>query len=293
MWIYAVDGHYIHPQLVDGFPLSTGERYSAMVALDKKRADYSIRAAEAGFNQIISGFAVMSYKYGAKRYKSKPYFNYGGSNVTASVRVLDSAKLGPFPAESPAASSDLMRVWNVGRTDAPYNWALNQTVGYPLDFRSKRPMLYYPNSKAASNSSHFLKTRNNTWVDIVIQVVGSPQAPVQPPHPIHKHNNKAFLIGVGSGKFNWSTTAEAIKAKPEFFNLKTPPYRDMFTTPPQVSEPVWIVIRYHVVNPGAWLIHCHIQPHIAGGMAMALLDGVDAFPTIPPEYQIGQNGFGY
>jgi len=51
-----------------------------------------------------------------------------------------------------------------------------------------------------------------------------------------------------------------------------------------------MALRYEVVNPGAFLFHCHIQTHMAGGMAVALLDGVDQWPQIPPEYANGGNG---
>lgn len=41
-----------------------------------------------------------------------------------------------------------------------------------------------------------------------------------------------------------------------------------------------------VVNPGAFFLHCHINPHLESGMGIALLDGVDAWPTIPDEYKL-------
>lgn len=53
-----------------------------------------------------------------------------------------------------------------------------------------------------------------------------------------------------------------------------------------------MVIRYQVVNPGPFLFHCHVQTHVAGGMAVALLDGVDQWPEVPTEYANG-NGIIY
>jgi hypothetical protein len=44
-------------------------------------------------------------------------------------------------------------------------------------------------------------------------------------------------------------------------------------------------MRYHVVNPGAWMLHCHIQSHLNGGMAMVILDGIDVWPDVPEEYK--------
>jgi hypothetical protein len=45
-----------------------------------------------------------------------------------------------------------------------------------------------------------------------------------------------------------------------------------------------MALRYHVENPGAFLFHCHMQTHMAGGMAVAMLDGVDKWPEVPQQY---------
>lgn len=34
-----------------------------------------------------------------------------------------------------------------------------------------------------------------------------------------------------------------------------------------------------------------MQPHVAGGMAINILDAVDKWPTVPPQYANGGNGF--
>jgi hypothetical protein len=39
------------------------------------------------------------------------------------------------------------------------------------------------------------------------------------------------------------------------------------------------------MNPGAWMLHCHIQSHLSGGMAMVILDGTDVWPDVPDEYR--------
>ncbi|KND88272.1 Laccase-1 [Tolypocladium ophioglossoides CBS 100239] len=52
----------------------------------------------------------------------------------------------------------------------------------------------------------------------------------------------------------------------------------------------WSVFRYLSDNPGPWLFHCHIELHQMGGMSIAILDGVDVWPEVPPEYQIGGGG---
>jgi len=73
---------------------------------------------------------------------------------------------------------------------------------------------------------------------------------------------------------------------PESFNFKAPQIRDTFNTPAAETGPTWLAIRYQVVNPGPFLLHCHLQVHLSGGMAIALLDGVDKWPVVPEGYRL-------
>ena len=106
---------------------------------------------------------------------------------------------------------------------------------------------------------------------------------------MHKHAQKMWKIGGAFGRWNYSSTDEAIVAQPESFNLVNPPYRDTFIT--KFEGTAWIVLRYQAVNPGPWMFHCHIEPHMAGGMSTAILDGIDAWPEVPEEYQPDAKGF--
>ncbi len=101
---------------------------------------------------------------------------------------------------------------------------------------------------------------------------------------MHKHGNKLWLIGSGTGLFNWTSVDEAIKEIPQNFNLVNPPKRDTFPTLGTVIEPAWNALRYHVTNPGAWFLHCHLESHLMGGMSMVIEDGVNAWPAVPEEY---------
>lgn len=141
-------------------------------------------------------------------------------------------------------------------------------------------LLYQDVSELTTGGNLTVTTKNNTWVDLIFRVI----TPGQPPHPIHKHSNKGFIIGQGEGNFTWTSVAEAVTEIPGSFNLVSPPYRDVFITPPSATGPTWLAVRYHVVNPGAFLLHCHIQSHMQGGMSMVLLDGVDKWPKVPRKY---------
>ena len=283
MWIYAVDGQYIEPQLVDAVSMYMGERYSAMIQLDKTPGNYTIRVADAGDDQIISGFATLAYQDGQDIGVSLPSIDYNGQNITSNVVYLNSSIVPPFGVQPPSITADAMYKFNFGRLNYSWQWSLDGTEIYPPDRSAYQPLLLNLNSSAAqADGKIVIRTTSDSWVDFVLQVGANPEQPQQYPHPMHKHSNKAYIIGSALGLFTWSSVADAIEAVPHAFDLQNPAYRDMFVT--SFEGPNWMVVRYHVENPGAFLFHCHIPTHLEGGMALALLDGTDRWPEVPAEY---------
>lgn len=286
MYIYAIDGRYIVPTRADAITIANGNRYSVMVKLDKPAADYTVRIANIGVNQLISGNATMSYNTPLKAQSrpSQPSIDITGANTTAEVVTFDESTVIPFPVEAPAQEVAQTFLLDIARFNASYRWILGNS-SFPLSLEDSSPLLF---NRSAAKPDLSISTRNGTWVDLIFRVTG----PLQPPHPIHKHSNKFFVIGQGNGEFKYSSVAEAMKHIPENFNLKTPQVRDTFMTPPSITGPTWLAIRYQVINPGAFLIHCHIQVHLSGGMALAMLDGVDKWPVdIPEEYRLAASGY--
>lgn len=106
---------------------------------------------------------------------------------------------------------------------------------------------------------------------------------------MHKHGRPAYIIGQGSGEFKWSDVAEAIAASPTSFNLVDPPLRDGFLTTATQLDYSWTVIRYEVLVDTVTFMHCHINEHLFGGMAVVLLEGNGHVPVIPEEYWEFQN----
>lgn len=289
MWVYEVDGRWIEPQLADAMVMYNGERYSVMVKLDKKPGVYTMRIGGSGEDQVISGYATMTYHNspieGLGR-ESIPYINYGGQVISESVRELDVTKLTPFNHVPPAlpVEGDDIHFLNVGRLPgSAWKWSMDGKKLYAPDRSAYHPLIYNPNSLDAQDPDLVIRTKNGSWVDIVVQVGTNPLQPVQAPHSVHKHGNKMYKIGKGLGFFNWTSMAEAVADKPELFNLKNPPYRDTFMT--TAEGIMWIAIRYQVIIPGPFLLHCHIETHLEGGMAVVLLDGVDKWPEVPAPYR--------
>ncbi|PYH45692.1 multicopper oxidase [Aspergillus saccharolyticus JOP 1030-1] len=277
MYVYAVDGRYVEPMLVDAITVPIGARYSVLVKLDQPAADYTVRIANSYSTQAINGTAVISY---AKQDSSasnsldptpQPYITEGGGNATASTVFLNETNVVPFPVVAPAASADHTYIINVEPYNASYTWEMHN-ASYAASNEKLYPVLY---NRSSIPAQYTVSTLNNTWVDLIINITTAGQ----PAHPIHKHSNKYHVIGSGQEPFTYSSVAEAMQYIPQNFNLETPPMRDTFFSPASATGPTWLALRYQVVNPGPFLMHCHLQMHQTGGMALALLDGIDAWPN--------------
>lgn len=282
LYIYEVDGRYIEPQLAHSIEIYNGERYSAMVKLDKEPASYTMRVASTGAQQVISGYGTVTYQGGEiNQRESEAYINYGGAPVLDSVKPLDTSNLPPFPPIHPAQRADDFHLLTLGRISSSWQWTLDGTELFPADLDALYPIIRDPDSPQLADALK-ITTINGTWVDLVYQLEIDEPTVVQPPHPMHKHSNKAFIIGRGTGKFQWSDVNEAAQQHPEIFSLNNPLYRDTFVTSPAGES--WLAIRYQVVNPGPFFLHCHTLTHLHGGMGMVLLDGIDAWPDVPESY---------
>lgn len=315
MYVYAVDGGYIQPQLVQAISVANGDRYSVLVKADRA-GDFAIRVASAAMPQLMSGMAIMRVRAanspatrafarddhggdhgsdGGTNGKQKirrqqappapapsptstPYINDVGAAIARNVNFFNQQAQRNFPPEPVSQNVAQTFKLSMRHDGAAYKWALNDTI-YPESAADATPILFARPPTGRDNDVT-ISTRNNTWIDLVFESTIFPM----PPHPVHKHGTHMYLVGVGQGNFTWSSVAEAAQARPQSFNLLNPPKRDTFQSLIAIRGPAWIALRYHSADPGPWLVHCHIQAHLEGGMAMVIQDGVDAWPTVPPEY---------
>lgn len=284
MWVYAIDGRYINPIRVNALTIPNSNRYSVMVPLTNPRGDYNVRLVSGATQQIINTTAILRYAGSNQLNRpSNPWIMINGSAANPNTVFLDEQAVVPFPPLPPIQAPDATYFLTIGRFNASYLWTLGNS-SFGLELEESQPLLF---NQSAIPDNLIIRTQNNTWIDLVMQV----NSGGQPAHPIHKHSNKHFLLGSGNGTFSYSSVAEAVQSIPESFNLVNPQYRDTSSTPLAATGPTWMAIRYHVMNPGAFLMHCHIQGHQSGGMALAFLDGVDRWPTIPPAYRFDSGFF--
>lgn len=282
MYVYAVDGEYITPAKVNAIPLSNGDRYSVLVKLDEA-GDYPIRVASTQNTQLMAATATLKYriidsKVAPKVSGFQPWVRDNGMapNTTVVYNVMkDTKMLEPItPGKADATYKLKMRT-----AGASWQWALNFNDFLPaqMDHGTEGVALFEKPDPAGNLT---ISTKKNQWIDLIFVTATKPT----PPHPIHKHGNRMFLLGTGQGEFPYETVEEAQKAG-LLINTANPPRRDAVVTPQaSPANATWTVVRYQASQPGAWLMHCHIQSHLGGGMALLIQDGVDAWPKVPDVY---------
>lgn len=288
--VYAVDSQYVHPKVADQVVVGNGNRVSVLVKLDQEPGRYTIRVAHQLANQVVVGYAQLAYngaKDGAPGAKAKVDLAGKPLPHIKNFTEFDEMQGKPYPAKKPARSAVRTRKLLMKKMGQPYttgDWSLSGKSKYSMSEENRAtPLLFQLPSQ---DSDLIFTTFKGEWVDLIIETEG----PISRYHPMHKHGNKFFVLGMGTGRFPWDTVEEAERALPVgSFNFDNPPYMDTVQTQRSMVG-AWLAIRYQVEAPGAWLFHCHIQPHLTGGMGVVILDAVDTFPRVPEEYR-EWNGF--
>ncbi|KAL4818332.1 laccase-1 [Aspergillus spinulosporus] len=299
MWVYEVDGQFVEPREVEMVGVYSGARYAVMIKLDQTPGDYAIRIAVNGGDQVMSVYAILSYvnqnwinREDVPKAAIGPhtdtagYMNYGGGNTSADVRQLHfTENLPAFGVPPPPPSSEVSTTLRTSmiRVNNSYSWSLGNYALYEPEMTSSTPLLFEPDPLAVIAPKYALTTENNTWVDIVLEIIADQRDLIHPPHPIHKHGNRAYIIGNGVGKFRWENVSAAEEEVPELFYVnETAALRDTFVMDffdSRLMDGAWMVIRYFVQDKFPSILHCHIVSHQMGGMALALLDGVDVWDS--------------
>ncbi|KAF4780932.1 laccase TilA [Colletotrichum scovillei] len=284
-YVVAADGEFVHPQKVHAANCNLGERISILVRLNQKPGDYAIRLTSLRPEQVIQGFGILRYPDQGNELKqeipnTKPWVHLNGTLISSSSVAMDETKLAPYPVRTPPPKADNTVKFFVNMT-GPSSWALN--IGPHQAFRQQLPPLLWDEESRGEttygDNTQGGALQNGTVVDIIFEN----GANVTSQHPFHKHNNKAFVIGTGTGGFPWPTVEDAIREgdMAKHFNLINPPNRDGCRLGNSTGD--WTVIRYEIAFPAASMLHCHMIHHFAAGQQVVLLEGVESMAKIPAE----------
>ncbi|KAA1115338.1 sphingosine N-acyltransferase lac1 [Puccinia graminis f. sp. tritici] len=165
------------------------------------------------------------------RRQSPPPFG-GRKNSTGVTRLA-----GPPP--TPAGTIGKYFMNNISWATYPYQPVLHDLT---------------PGGVGAINSSRVANVIFPTaeWYDLYLINVDATGS-----HPYHLHAMDMHIVAFGRG-FPSPERLSQIQ-----YNTENPLRRDTVVVPPAS----FVVIRLHADIPGAWIMHCHIGWHIAGGFA--------------------------
>ncbi|XP_027336200.1 laccase-12-like [Abrus precatorius] len=318
--VVGADASYVKPFTTKVLMLGPGQTTDVLVTADQTPSRYymAARAYQSAQNAPFDNTtttAILQYKsHHSKANRSKAFMPslpaYNDTNiVTAFSRSFRSPRKVEVPTE---IDESFFFTVGLGLNKCPPNFSARRCQGpngtrftasmnnvsfvlpnkvsilqahyqgipgvFTTDFPAKPPVkfnftgnvsrsLWQP---APGTKAHKLKFGSRVQIVLQDTSIVTPEN-----HPIHLHGYDFYIVAEGFGNFD----PKKDKSK---FNLVDPPLRNT------VAVPVngWAVIRFVADNPGAWLMHCHLDVHITWGLATVLLveNGVGKLQSIesPP-----------
>lgn len=278
MTVVALDGIAVQPYTVQRINLYVAQRIDVLVhATCQSRSRFWIRATT--FDNIHSKFALPQENvYGileyvgstAKTVHSTPW-PWTSSTVwlqnNFSLLEPDDVRYTLPPLARPTLFS---RTLNLLCDKTQWRCTINNVS--MLDASATIPImlqqfLLHKHIVSDDDSDTFATLPFGQPVRLIINNLGNQS------HPMHLHGHRFWILGIGAagaGSFQ------------EQFALNwhnRPVLRDTI----QIEEASWLVLLFIADNPGVWLVHCHIQWHIASGMRMVFYSGINRLLDPPLE----------
>ncbi|XP_074657796.1 uncharacterized protein LOC141910847 [Tubulanus polymorphus] len=314
--VVATDGRDLKPQWVTHVVVAPGERYDVLVVADQPVGNYWVR----GFNGK-HGLAILRY-HGANPHVEPTTTghpcNAASKCVVYNCEVTDHGV--PFQE---CITFDRMRSMNVPPVPGRHNERIKESF---FNFGFKQgprvngnkyqipvsPILTQPGEAqenpcyqpCASGSVCECTYNHHLKLGEIQQFVLLSMGTGRSSHPIHYHGHHAAVVKVGlpskdaQGNIIDNTDIICDETRycnwpkwrnPEWggnnipgLNLHDPASKDTVLVP----AGGYVIIRFVADNPGAWGMHCHIEPHLVAGMFVALIEGFETFDSfdLPPHF---------
>jgi iron transport multicopper oxidase len=276
--IVEIDGVYVEPKEADTLYIGVAQRYSILVTT-KNTTDENFAIVTVAdsvlFDSIPSDLQLNNTNW--------LEYNSSAPHPQANIQVSEAQDLVPFddltlvPTDGmpllPEAGLKINVAVVMQNLDNGYNYALLNNITYTAP---KVPTLYtvlssgdlVTNAKIYGEFTHPMILNHNDVVEIVLNNndTGS--------HPFHLHGHNFQVIDrqppLGANFYDYADLDEPVPYDPSNHTAfpPVPARRDVVVVPPQG----YFVMRFVADNPGVWLFHCHIDWHLAAGLAMVLIE---------------------
>ncbi|KAK1983965.1 Cupredoxin [Colletotrichum cereale] len=259
MWVVANDGGFVKPKLVDVLYITNGARYTVLVKLDQKGADYALRMVSTSTHQVLYGYSIL--RYPALRYPehgapmqvhgppsgSPPCVNPDGS-IHHKCNTTTAASLAPYPPSAPPHANRTLH-FQIAHQPSKYEkyvteYYLNQKP-WQLYHAQMSPLLFI-NNVSDVETPVVGDLPWGTTVDVIVQNT------VDDTMPLYKHGDPMFLLGSkANATWEWDSVEDAIRAGTKELNVKTPAQQYVHDVPPLG----WAVLRWQIRVRGATMMH--------------------------------------
>ncbi|CUA71317.1 hypothetical protein RSOLAG22IIIB_09498 [Rhizoctonia solani] len=286
----SVDEHTLDIIEADDTPISSsevnglhrvqshdGQRYSIVLKTDQGKPGDAFwmrgEMDEASFPYPLKGItnttlAVLRYIDDSSDYEPTthlPTTKDWKDKLGKDYKEIDTSKLVPLVRNDPPKVVKQQGIFNtkVGNQSTSHGNVTRFFVNHvPFESLWYQPILYdlVEGEKVDNSKIMSLTFDDPEGADIVINNLD----PFE--HPYHLHGMTFWIVAEGKG----SLTVD--KYKKVKFNTDNPLRRDTHIIPGST----WAVLRVKADNPGAWLLHCHIDWHLAHGFAALVVNQPDA-----------------
>jgi iron transport multicopper oxidase len=251
--VIEADGISTQPLVVDSIQIFAGQRYSFILNAINNIDNYWIRALPNRGNQGFEGginSAILRYK-GAKNIDPT-------TQQTPSVLPLQEFNLHPLktrgaPGRPEIGGVDVSLNIKVSFGSTPGSFAMNGVT-----YKSPSvPVLLQILSGARKASELLPKGSVYLLPPNKVVEVSLPGGAPGSPHPFHLHGHSFDVVrSAGSSQYNYVN----------------PVRRDVVSIGSGLDN---VTIRFVTDNAGPWFLHCHINHHFEGGMAIVFAEDTE------------------
>ncbi|OCH85821.1 laccase 2 [Obba rivulosa] len=263
MTIIEADGVPTEPLTVDSIQIFAAQRYSFILNATQAIDNYWVRAnpdlGNTGYSNGINS-AILRY-VGATDSEPTTSPTYANPLLETSLRPLTSPVAPGQPSQDPGAVDYAL---NLNMAFDGTNFSINGATFNPPSV----PVLLQILSGTV-NANQLLPPGSvynlppNSTIQISMPAGGLAGAP----HPFHLHGH-TFSVIKSAGQ--------------DGYNYENPVQRD--TVSLGTSSDDNVTIRFVTNNPGPWFLHCHIDWHLAAGLAVVFAEDAPDIATVdlPP-----------
>ena len=272
MVVVETDGTLVKPYILSTLSLAVGQRYTVVVKL--KNAQDHVRLIN-GCNKMMGYFSKsLWFVHDSQDMDQFKTNSPDSSNFPIrSLPQLDKHEL--FRELNPIGDRGTIQIQNDVSSHFLSDILLTLTYDYrfysDLDTKDKYGTgMYKMNGKTLQEYQKDPTELSSTGraIEIIINSVDHMR------HPWHLHGHQFQLVSIGSGREGsldknsphgkaWNKYQEDIKYWEETGN--TPTVRDSINIPGSS----FAVIRFNLDTEGTWLMHCHVEWHMAKGLGFA------------------------